>query len=189
MRQRLVSIQRVTSALLAGWVRGWAMFVSSNLEGVEVVQGGQVGQVSTFVGLGSRSDMPPRRTSCSTRLGEKLMPCRNTPCSALPLSTWGQTRAVGALQGQFGPMGFRVSQVGRGIKARPGANAAVVTSVSRGPASRQRPGQKDCGHEAASRANSGLGCRRGQSGRGKLQMTLSATITPPVLHSTAIVFP
>ena len=56
MPQRLVSVQRVTSALLAGWVRGWAMFVSSNLEGVEAVQGGQVGQVPTFAWLGALHD-------------------------------------------------------------------------------------------------------------------------------------
>ena len=45
-----------TPARQAGWVRGWAMFVSSNLEGVEVVQGGQVGQVPTFVRLGALHD-------------------------------------------------------------------------------------------------------------------------------------
>ncbi len=59
------------------------------------------------------------------------MPCRNPPSPALLLSTWVRTRGQRALRDQVSPLELRVSQVGQRIKAGPGANTAVVTSVTR----------------------------------------------------------
>ena len=82
----------------------------------------------------------------------KSMRCRNQPSSALPLSTWGQAVEERAPRCQVSPTELRVPQAGQWIKARPGANTAVVDCW---PLLGWTPSERSCVNSAWNRVAEG----------------------------------